>query len=334
MDDQPLLEAVPNFSAGRDAQLVDRVVRAVQSGIDHGAGLDGSSASIADLHRDSDHDRSVLTLVGCGEALYGGLGALARACEAHIDLRDGRGVHPRVGALDVVPIVALGDDETCRAAAHALAQRVADAIGGELNVPVVRYGLDARGEPIAGAANTGQVRRGGPAVIAERIAGGELQLLAGPMAPHPRAGVTICGVRDVLIAFNIDLETDDVEIVRAVAARIRESAGGDDALPGVRALGLRLESRAIAQVSTNIDRHRECGPARVVDAVARIAAELGTAATTAELVGLAPETALAPLRYACTRHGLALATGPQPSLDVALDELRQRASDPRTPFRP
>jgi glutamate formiminotransferase len=326
MDDLPLLEAVPNFSVGRDVLIVDGIVDAARAGFERGAAVDGSRALVADVHRDRDHDRTVLTMVGRGEALAAGLEDLARACVTRIDLHAGHGAHPRVGVLDVLPIVALQDDDAGGAAAHALVRRIAGGIGGQLDVPVVRYGLDQEGAPIVDSARTGQVRRGGLATVAKRIAAGDLQLLAGPFEPHPTAGVTICGVRDVLVAFNVDLATDDLDAARAIAARIRESSEGDDALPGVRALGLWLDSRAITQVSTNVERHGECGPARVVESIVRIAAELGVEATTAELVGLAPDSALAPLRYACTRHGLALSTGPQPSLETAVARLGETPS--------
>jgi glutamate formiminotransferase len=126
-------------------------------------------------------------------------------------------------------------------------------------------------------------------------------------------------VRDVLVAFNVDLDCDDLDAARAIAARIRGTADSDDALPGIRALGLRLASRQVAQVSTNIDRHRECGPARVLQTVARLAEEVGDCGiSAAELVGLAPDSALGPLRYACTGLGVALLASANPSLDAAL----------------
>jgi glutamate formiminotransferase/glutamate formiminotransferase/formiminotetrahydrofolate cyclodeaminase len=315
--DLPLLESVPNISVGRDAETVDAIVAATRAGLDAGRALDGSHARLADVHRDSDHDRSVLTLVGRGEALALGLEALARATIERLDLHDGRGVHPRVGVLDVLPIVALDDGRVATSAAHALAQRLGEAIA-TLDVPVVRYGLDLDGQPLPGAAHTGEVRRGGPATVAERVALGELELLAGPRTPHAAAGITICGVRDVLVAFNVDLDVDDLDAARAIAARIRGTADGPDALPGVRALGLRLASRAVAQVSTNIDAYRSVGPARVLEAVARIAADLGVGVSAAELVGLAPDAALGPLRYACTRVAVPLLAAANPSLEHAI----------------
>jgi glutamate formiminotransferase len=236
-----------------------------------------------------------------------------------VDIHAGHGVHPRVGVLDVLPVVALEETPAARDAAHDLVDRLGAFLGDELDVPAVRYALDRSGTPLPGASHTGDVRRGGPATVAERVVNGELTRIAGPIAPHPSAGITICGVREVLVAFNVDLDSDDLDTARAIATRIRGTAAGDDALPGVRALGLRLASRGVAQVSTNIDRHRECGPARVLQTVARLAADAGLGISAAELVGLAPDSALGPLRYACTGLGVPLLASANPSLDGAIE---------------
>ncbi len=316
--DAPLLESVPNISVGKDVATVDAIVEDVRTAIADGSSIDGSRAVVVDVHRDRDHDRSVLTIVGRGEALAHALEGLARACASRLDLHAGHGVHPRVGVLDVVPVVPLEEGDDGLRAAHELVERIGAYLGSELDIPVVRYALDRDGVPCPGAGHTGEVRRGGPATVAERIAAGELQRIAGPDAPHPSAGVTICGVRDVLVAFNVDLDCDDLDAARAIAASIRGTASGEDALPGVRALGLRLASRGVAQVSTNIDDHRRCGPARVLQTVARLAAEIGgCGVSAAELVGLAPDSCLVPLRYACTAQGVTLHAAAQPSLEAA-----------------
>ncbi|MBC7460686.1 MAG: hypothetical protein H7287_04930, partial [Thermoleophilia bacterium] len=270
---------------------------------------------------DGDHDRSVFTVVGHGEALAAGLEALAATSVELIDIHAGHGVHPRGGALDVLPVVGL-DGASSRDAAHALVERLAAYLGGELRVPTVAYGQQRDGSMLANASFTGAVRRGGPATVAERITSGELELLAGPRAPHPTAGVTIVGVRDVLVAFNVDLATDNLDIVRAIAASIRANAATNDALPGIRALGFLLDSRGIAQVSTNIERPSYIGPAKVLDTIVRLAAEHEVEVVQAELVGLAPGTTIAPLRYACTRLGVPLSAASQPSLDAAVGLLR------------
>lgn len=314
--EEPLLESVPNVSVGRDAATVDAIVSATRAGIEGGAARDGSRASLVDVHRDSDHDRTVLTVLGRGEALACGLEALARSTVELVDLHEGHGVHPRVGVVDVMPVVPLCPAPGTVAAAHALVDRLGAMLGG-LGVPVVRYGLGRDEQRLSGAGFTGEVRRGGPATVAERLQSGELTRIAGPLEPHHSAGVTICGVRDVLVAFNVDLDTDDLELARSIARRIRTTSESGDALIGVRALGLRLPSRGISQVSTNLERPTAVGPAHVLETVARIAAEHGAGVSAAELVGLAPDAALIPLRYACTRGGVALLAVADPSLEQA-----------------
>ncbi|MBC7461237.1 MAG: hypothetical protein H7287_07735, partial [Thermoleophilia bacterium] len=139
VDAPRLLESVPNVSAGRDKGVVNELIAAVDAGIVEGAALDDSTALLADVHVDGDHDRSVFTIVGHGEALAAALEALAATSVELIDIHAGHGVHPRVGALDVLPIIAL-DGAHSRDTAHALVERLAAYLGGELGVPTVAYG--------------------------------------------------------------------------------------------------------------------------------------------------------------------------------------------------
>lgn len=326
IEQPPVLEVVPNVSVGRDIELVAELEQVTREALRAASAADDGAAGrgiIADVHADEDHDRTVFTLVGSPQVLLAGMDALVRASVAAIDLHAGHGVHPRIGVVDVVPVIALADDDVSRVAAFSLAHELARVLGEELRVPCVRYGiapgLDAV-ERLVGAGFTGAVRRGGGPAVMDRIAAGELELIAGPDVLHPTAGVTMVGVRDVLIAFNVDLAVDDLDRARDIAKRIREATDGPDSLVGVRALGLRLPHRSppIVQVSTNLERHATTGPAKVLDAVARIAQEHGIDVDRAELVGLAPDSALAPLRYACTRHGIPLAAGRHPSLDAAV----------------
>lgn len=312
----PLLELVPNVSVGRDRALVEALTAEVHTALAIPVG-DGSSAELADVHVDDDHDRTVFTLIGRGEALKAGFFALARASVDSTDIHAGHGVHPRIGVLDVVPVIALDDDIE---AAHDFAHSVATYIGDELRVPCVHYGIDAPGE----SSFTGAVRRGGGPAAIERVRAGELELLAGPDELHPTAGMTMVGVREVLVAFNVDLAVDDLDAARDIARRIRAATDGPDSLDGVRALGLRLPRRQPphAQVSTNIERHASVGPARVLETIARLAADAGIELDRAELVGLAPDSALGPLRYSCTRLAIPLAAAPNPSLDAAAARLR------------
>ena len=266
-DSAPLLLAVPNFSEGRDHAVLEGIERRL------------APARFLDLHVDPDHNRSVFTIAGRqGELAPALLGAAGAAIEG-IDLRGHEGLHPYVGALDVAPVVYLDDDARGGACAEALT--AAALIGGDLELPVFLYGqLATRSEQ----AERAHLRRGGPAALAERMAAGELVPDYGPAALHPTAGAVLVTARPPLIAFNVDLETDDVEVASRIAATLRESGGG---LPGVRALGLFLPERGRAQVSTNVHDHRA---APLAEIVARVREQAAVA--DAELVGLAPRAAL------------------------------------------
>lgn len=283
-DRRPLLLAVPNVSEGRDERAIAAIAESFTPG------------RLLDVHSDPDHDRSVVTLaVRQGEAAAA-LVTGASECVARIDLRRRRGVHPRVGALDVAPVVYL--DEADRGAACAEALTAGALIGDELDVPVFLYGELATAPERSERAF---FREGGPERLGERIARGELAADYGPARLHPSAGAVLVAARPPLVAFNVELATDDVELARRIAAGLRESGGGP---PGVRAIGLRLEQRGRAQVSVNVQDHRAVPLAQIVEAV-RDHAEVAEA----ELVGLAPAAALVgfpedvPLRgFSSERH--------------------------------
>jgi len=266
-EDARVLMAVPNVSEGSDAARLAKLGDAF------------SPARVLDLHMDADHGRSVYTLAGAQGALSDGLVAGAAAVLETIDLRRHEGLHPFVGALDVMPVVYL--DGARRGPACAEALTAAARIGAELGLPVVLYGeLATRPEHRERA----WLRRGGPGGLAKRIEAGEVVPDFGPRRAHPSGGVVLAAARPPLIAFNIDLVSDDLELARRIAGEIRESAGG---LPGVRAMGLYLDARGRAQVSTNVHDHLATPLRAVVEAVRR-RAEVAEA----ELVGLAPEAAL------------------------------------------
>jgi glutamate formiminotransferase/glutamate formiminotransferase/formiminotetrahydrofolate cyclodeaminase len=270
-----VLLAVPNVSEGRDAALLERLSGAFEP------------ARVLDLHADPDHHRSVFWLAAAQRDMAEALARGAREAAEQIDLAANDGIHPRVGVLDVAPVVYRSDDERGPATAAAL---TAAALIGELGIPVFLYGELATDPSRRERAD---IRRGGPEVLAARIASGELGPDYGPAEIHPTAGATLVTARPPLIAFNVELATDDVELARAIAQEIRES-GGDvsgasaDGLPGVRAIGLRLASSGRAQVSMNVHDHTA---APLAEIVARIAARAPIAE--AELVGLAPAAALA-----------------------------------------
>ena len=261
-----LLESVPNFSEGRDAATIEDLRRAL-----------AAHADVLDVHVDPDHNRSVFTLVGGDAALIEALLASIACARERIDLRLHEGAHPRIGAADVVPIVALdtGDEDRARACALRLAER----IGLELALPVFLYGESAPGRGPA------FFRRGGPGELQRRIDAGELRPDFGPSRIDERAGGVIVGARRPLIAFNVDLETDDVDVARAIAAVVREKGWG---FPGVRALGVALPSARRAQVSMNVEDYEAAPLADIVERVRREAQARGTGVAGAELVGLMP----------------------------------------------
>jgi glutamate formiminotransferase len=257
------LEAVPNFSEGRNRETIDAIRRALSG-----------HARLLDVHSDVDHNRSVFTLGGqeaeLVEALVAGIG---RARDL-IDLRAHEGAHPRLGAADVVPIVAVRpeDLERARATADALGDRVAD----ELSLPVFLYG-EGRGPAF--------FRTGGPTELQRRIDAGELAPDRGPSRLDPAAGAVLVGARRPLVAFNVDLRTEDLDIAREVAAVVREAGGG---FPGVRALGLALPSRGIVQVSMNVEDPERVALHQIVARVREEARARGVEAGDSELVGLLP----------------------------------------------
>ncbi len=267
----PPLLAVPNVSEGRDETRLARLEAAFARG-----------ATLLDRHTDGDHGRTVFTLAGGAGSLLEGLLAGAEEALETIDMDTYAGAHPAIGALDVCPLVWLGPDE--RAAARTEAVAVAAQLGG-LGLPVFLYGELAR-DPTR--AERAYFRNGGLAELWLRMESGELRPDFGPPLPHRRGGATLVTARPPLVAFNLELDSGDVELARAVAAGLREAGGG---LPGVRAIGLRLSSGR-AQVSTNVHDPLAVPLAAVVGRVRELAAPLGARPLEAELVGLAPAAAL------------------------------------------
>jgi glutamate formiminotransferase / 5-formyltetrahydrofolate cyclo-ligase len=258
------LLAIPNVSEGRDRAAIDAIAQAFD-------------ARLLDVHADSDHHRSVFTLAGVpGELADAVVGGAAEAIR-RVDLTAHEGIHPRVGAVDVAPIVYL--DLGDRGAACAEALVLGDRLGHELELPVFLYGELAQGLTRA------ELRRGGPAQLAERIKAGELRPDFGPRRLHPTAGAVLVAARPPLVAFNVELAPPaTLEDAKAIAARIRD--GGPEGLESVRAIGLWLAVRDVPQVSTNVENHRKTPLAQVVAAIARHATP-----SQAELVGLAPRAA-------------------------------------------
>jgi glutamate formiminotransferase len=264
-----VLLAVPNFSEGRDDATIDALAHALTCA--------GDGVHLLATQRDPDHNRCVFTLAGEPGALAPALLAGARVAMERIDLRRHEGVHPHVGALDVAPLVHLTAPDRGAACAEALV--TADLLARHLELPVLLYGALAQGRTRA------ELRRGGPAELARRLAAGDLQPDFGPSRAHPSAGATLVAARPPLVAFNVTLRPPaTLEQAREIAARIRE--GGPEGLPGLRAIGLHLTRQQEVQVSMNVERP-DLTPLR--DVIAAIARHAEPAA--AELIGLAPEAA-------------------------------------------
>lgn len=270
-----LLEAVPNFSEGRSGETLERLSRAAGS-------------LLLDVHADASHHRSVLTLAGPAPEVRAASLALFDAALRLIDLRRHRGEHPRIGALDVLPIVPLGD--TSMDDAVRLARALAEAIGAAGSVPVFLYGeADPNRRPLP------EIRRGGLRGLRDRLTRGECVPDFGPPTLHPSAGGICVGAREPLIAFNVNLDTSDLETARTVARRIRTIGGGP---PALRAIGIRQHdptgARGLAQVSMNLLDWRRTS---LRDAFARVLAEAGAEGTGvlhSEIVGLVPRGATWP----------------------------------------
>ena len=274
----PLLEAVPNFSEGRDEAKISRITEAVRA---------VPGVRVLGLHSDPDHNRSVLTFAGEEDAVLAGAVTLAKACATELDLATQAGEHPRMGVLDVLPFVPLAGS-TMEDAVR-LAHRTAEILG-SLGFPVFLYGAAAT---TSHRHDLPDVRRAGYEGVAERLKDPRYRPDYGPHALDPRRGAVAVGARPFLVAFNAFMDTDDVEVARVIARRIRESGGG---LPAVRALGFLVGGRA--QVSMNLT-DLETTPIHIaLEAVRSAAADLGASVESTELVGLAPlEAILASARY-------------------------------------
>ena len=271
-----IIECVPNFSEGRNAKTIRRLVEAVES-------VEG--ALVLGTHVDADHNRSVVTFVAPPEqAVEAAVRAVGRAAEL-IDLRAHAGEHPRLGACDVLPFVPLrgvgiGD---CVQLAHEAGRR----IWGELRIPVYFYESAAlRPERV----NLADVRRGGYELLREQIATHpERAPDVGEPRLHPSAGATVVGVRPLLIAYNVTLKTSGLSAARRIAGAVRERGGG---LLHLKALGFELKTRGVVQVSMNLTSYERTNLHHAFEAVRREAERLGVEVLGSEVVGLVPQAAL------------------------------------------
>ena len=272
----PLIECVPNFSEGRKPETVRLIAESIAT---------VESACVLDTHIDPDHNRSVITFVASPERVVAAaVNAVRRASEL-IDMRAHQGEHPRLGACDVLPFVPVRgvtmDD--CVRVAH----EAGESIARELSIPVYYYEHAAlRPERV----NLEDVRRGALELLREQITTNPDRAPdAGLAQVHDSAGAIAVGAREILIAFNVILRSSEIDIARQIARKIRARTGG---LPFLKALGFRLHSRGLVQVSMNLVNYEVTGMAAAYDAVQREANMIGVEIESAEIVGLIPRNAL------------------------------------------
>jgi len=267
---------VPNVSDGRSRTLLNRLSRV----------LEESGAELLDSQSDPDHNRSVFTLAGPLSQVEAAILSVAELAVSHIDLTRHRGAHPRIGALDVVPVVPIDDvpHDVCVEAARSIGERLWD----ELNVPVYFYGEAARRE---GRRRLETFRRHGFERLASMVRSGVCVPDVGGPDLHPTAGACCVGVREFIAAFNVLLDDRDAKAAKRIASVVRESDGG---IEGVKALGLYLASAQVAQVSMNLTDLGKTPLPVAFHAVCREARKLGVPVLGSELVGLVPRHALGP----------------------------------------
>ena len=273
---QSIIECVPNFSEGRKTETVARLAHAISS---------VPTACVLDTHIDPDHNRSVITFVAAPEMVVEAAFRAVKLAADLIDMRLHRGVHPRLGATDVLPFIPIGGVtmEDCVALAHNAGERIAR----ELSIPVFFY---ERAALKPDRVNLEDVRRGALELLREQISidPGRAPDI-GPLKVHESAGAIAVGARPFLIAFNVNLNTKDVSVARAIARVVRARQGG---LPFVKALGFELPTRGLVQVSMNLVNYETMGMAQAYNAVRDEAERMGVEIFSTEIVGLVPEKAL------------------------------------------
>ena len=271
----PIIECVPNISEGRRTDVVERIVDAVRR---------VPGARLLDYSSDAAHNRSVITMAGDAESLKAAVLALFEGAIAAIDLRTHKGEHPRMGAVDVVPFVPI--EGVTMDACVALAKDTARAIADRFGVPVYLY-EDASSNPLR--KNLEDIRRGEFEGMAAKMASEGWAPDFGPSTPHPSAGASVIGARMPLIAYNINLDTDRLDVAKKIAAAVRFSSGG---FRSVKAMGVSLADRGIVQVSMNLTNYEKTPILRVFEAVKREAERYGVNVLESEIVGLVPAAAL------------------------------------------
>ena len=270
-----VIECVPNISEGRRAE----VVATITHGLDRIPGV-----RVLDVQSDASHHRSVLTLAGAPGPLKEAVLTLFEHAISAIDLRTHKGEHPRLGAVDVVPFIPI--EATTMAECVALARDVAQEVARRFDLPVYLY-EEAASSP--GRRNLEDIRRGEFEGLAAKMQQPEWKPDFGPSQPHATAGATVIGARMPLIAYNINLATDRLDVAKKIAAAVRMSSGG---YRYVKAMGIALEDRGVVQVSINLTNYEKTPMFRVFETVKREAARYGVNVLESEIVGLVPSAAL------------------------------------------
>ncbi|HEX5451508.1 MAG TPA: glutamate formimidoyltransferase [Candidatus Limnocylindrales bacterium] len=304
-----LVESVPNYSEGRRPEVVDQLAAAVAS---------APGAYLLDRTSDPSHNRSVLTLAGEHEAVLAALEATVDVAVRTIDMERHTGEHPRIGAVDVVPFVPLGD--TTLEACIELARRFGAGVADRFGIPVYLY---ARAATRPDRVKLADVRRGGYEGLRDSITSDpERGPDFGPRRTHPRAGAMAVGARPFLIAWNINLESADLDLAKRLARTVRESGGG---LPAVQANGFMIEELGCAQVSMNLLDFATTPMWQVWEAVEALAKEAGVELRESELIGLAP---LAAFDGVAAHVGVAADAPVEERFDAAAGYLRLRDASP------
>jgi len=276
-----LVECVPNFSEGRDASVIEAILKAIEA----------SGCKVLDWSMDPSHNRAVVTFVGSPEQVEQGAFNATKTASELIDMEKHHGEHPRIGATDVIPFVPIHgvSMEEC----VEIAKRLGKRIGEELSIPVYLY---AKAATRPDRVRLPDVRKGEYEGLKEAIKSDpDKKPDFGPAKLHPKAGATAVGARPPLIAFNVNLNTDDVKVARTIARHIRESSGG---LPAVQAKGVMIEELGLAQVTMNLLDYKTTPMHVVMAEIEKEASEKGIDIVNSEIIGLVPLDALLDTAYA------------------------------------
>lgn len=270
----PIVECIPNISEGRRQDVLDRCADAIRA----------TGARLLDVKPDPSHNRTVYTIAGEPAAVRAAVHALFDTALPAIDLRQHTGEHPRLGAVDVVPFVPI--DGLTMADCVTIAKEVGAELAAKHNLPIFLY-EDAASSPAR--RNLEDIRRGEFEGLAKKMSSPEWKPDFGPGQPHPSAGASVVGARMPLIAYNINLNTNRLDVAKKIASAVRHSTGG---LRFVKAMGIELADRGIVQVSMNLTNYEKTPIFRVFELVKREAERYGVTVLESEIIGLVPQAAL------------------------------------------